>query len=551
MLKPKRQGSNDYWVISRHAVDRNFVGLVPKYVKNWLTLACVSLGVLATTNAWARKPDCLLGGLEVDMATSKATLRVASESVPMLDLQRWQASDFSRPGDYVFTLDISSTVLPKGREYPMVIKLGPQTVAINVRHLINSDGSKFDRLCSSLNLGHPTGRKDPPVALLQGYALFVGGHAMPIANVQADQRVPQKVLKKYEGWLRRAQVFYRNALGPEKIDLHSMIFLVEGGADARKGCEFNGSSLPGLLLIGVREGCFSASARFAEELPRFIAHEAFHQWNQDIEKVRYLAPETRMMLLEGGAQMAASLFLAEAGGREQRGTAHDVAAAAESCVDQAGGQRRSLKLLLAEGEHQLAYSCGMVYTFLRLVRINQDPAIALGPLWTYLLQSAVSSPAPGDVALNEVFGGEILLKDNLVEIFAQNGYMLHAETGDLSRGQQFRVAVELMREVSRNDCRGKYGFFTGGGEVVIDPEIKGCRSLRVGGTPISVNGFNLRNQVMLARSAWLSACQSKGNVRVDYSSDHAAPSMVSCRSPPAYLYSPLRLSPITYGDAHE
>jgi len=508
-------------------------------------MATLLLWVLLTAKAWAGKGDCLASGLDVDTAMSKATLRVTARSTPNLNLQKWQASKRSRSEEQVYTLDISRSLLPEGREYPLIIRLAPSTVAINLQPLINPGDSQFDSLCGDIDLGTSQHPASSPVTVLEGYAFFSDGRPIPAPTLLADQGVPQAFMSQYRDWLELAQKFYRRALGPAPQGVSSVIFLLEGGANTQQGCRFSGSSLPGLLLIGLRAGCLDTSKGFPNDLSHFIAHEAFHQWNQDVQMMDSLTQERRIMLLEGGAEMAASLFLSETDGSKEQGITRDVGAAAESCIDRARYKKRPLNDLISEGDYQLAYSCGMVYTFINLIRIDSDPTVALGTFWKTTLNKSSSSRFSGSTDFNGTFGARTPVQNTIIELLAQNGYALRETTNSLSKDQQFRIAAELMREISRNDCQGNYGLFTGGGVLVLDPEVKTCGALRPGGKPVTVDGFDLGEHVLDARSAWISACRNGGTVRIDYSRSSAEPSIVSCQSPPRSLYTPFHLSRIT------
>lgn len=522
-----------------------FIRLVPIAPKPWALLAILLMWALSTANAWAGKHDCLASGLEVDTAMSKATLRVTSRNTPKLNLQEWRASRRTRSDEHVYTLDISRSLLPEGRRYPLIIRLAPSTVAINLQPLINPDDPQFERLCGDIDPGASQHPASSPVTVFEGYAFFSDGRPVPVPTMLADQGVPQVFRNQYQDWLEKAQKFYRRALGPERHSVSSVIFLLEQGANSQQGCHFSGSSLPGLLLIGLRAGCLDTSKGFPKDLSHFIAHEAFHQWNQDVQMMDSLPQESRIMLLEGGAEMAASLFLSEVTGSKEQGIMRDVGAAAESCIDQAEYKKRPLNDLISGGEYQLAYSCGMVYTFLNLVRIDSDPAVALGTFWESTLQENSSPRFNERTDFNDAFGARSPVQSAMTELLAQNGYALRETISGLSKDQQFRIAAELMREVSRNDCQGSYGLFTGGGVIVLDPEVKTCSSLRPGGKPVAVDGFDLGEHVLDARSAWISACRNGGAVSIDYSDNSAKPSIVSCQSPPRSLYTPFHLSRIT------
>ncbi len=545
MLSVRLQGSGCGRGDMRETAGKAFIRLVPIAPKPWALLAALLLWALLTANAWAGTRDCLASGLEVDTAMSKATLRVTARSTPKLNLQEWQASKRSRSDEHVYTLDISRSLLPEGRKYPLIIRLAPSTVAINLQPLINPDDSQFERLCGDIDPETSQLPASSPVTLFEGYAFFSDGRPIPVPTLLADQGVPQAFRSQYQDWLEKAQKFYRRALGPEPHSVSSVIFLLEQGANTQQGCRFSGSSLPGLLLIGLRAGCLDTSKGFPNDLPHFIAHEAFHQWNQDVQMMESLPQESRIMLLEGGAEMAASLFLSEVTGSKEQGITRDVGAAAESCIDQAEYKKRPLNDLISGGEYQLAYSCGMVYTFINLIRIDSDPAVALGTFWKSTLQENSSSRFNGSTDFNEAFGARSPVQNAMIELLAQNGYALRETISGLSKDQQFRIAAELMREVSRNDCQGNYGLFTGGGVIVLDPEVKTCSSLRPGGKPVAVDGFDFREHVLNARSAWISACQNGGAVSIDYSDSSAKPSIVSCQSPPSSLYTPFHLSRIT------
>ncbi len=545
MLSVRLQGSGCGRGDMRETAGKAFIRLVPIAPKPWALLAALLLWALLTANAWAGTRDCLASGLEVDTAMSKATLRVTARSTPKLNLQEWQASKRSRSDEHVYTLDISRSLLPEGRKYPLIIRLAPSTVAINLQPLINPDDSQFERLCGDIDPETSQLPASSPVTLFEGYAFFSDGRPIPVPTLLADQGVPQAFRSQYQDWLEKAQTFYRRALGPEPHSVSSVIFLLEQGANTQQGCRFSGSSLPGLLLIGLRAGCLDTSKGFPNDLSHFIAHEAFHQWNQDVQMMESLPQESRIMLLEGGAEMAASLFLSEVTGSKEQGITRDVGAAAESCIDQAEYKKRPLNDLISGGEYQLAYSCGMVYTFINLIRIDSDPAAALGAFWKSTLQDNSSSRFNGRTDFNEAFGARSPVQNAMIELLAQNGYALRETISGLSKDQQFRIAAELMREVSRNDCHGNYGLFTGGGVIVLDPEVKTCSSLRPGEKPVAVDGFDFREHVLEARSAWISACRNGGAVSIDYSDSSAKPSIVSCQSPPRSLYTPFHLSRIT------
>lgn len=545
MLSLRLQGSSCGRCDKRETAGKAFIRMVPIAPKPWALLATLLMWALLTANAWAGKRDCLASGLEVDTAMSKATLRVTSRGTPKLNLQEWQASKRSRSDKHVYTLDISRSLLPEGRKYPLIVKLAPSTVAINLQPLINPDDSQYEPLCGDIDLGTSQHPASSQVTIFEGYVFFRDGRPIPVPTLLADQGVPQAFRSQYLDWLERAQKFYRGALGPEPHSVRSVIFLLDQGANTQQGCGFSGSSLPGLLLIGLRAGCLDPSKGFPIDLSHFIAHEAFHQWNQDVQMMDSLPRESRIMLLEGGAEMAASLFLSEVTGSKEQGIMRDVGVAAESCLDQAEYKKRPLNDLISGGEYQLAYSCGMVYTFINLVRIDSDPAVALGKFWKGTLQDSSSSRLNVNTDFDEAFGARSPVQNAMIELLAQNGYALRETINGLSKDQQFRIAAELMREVSRNDCQGNYGLFTGGGVIVLDPKVKTCSSLRPGGKPVAVDGFDFREHALDARSAWISACHNGGAVSIDYSDSSAKPWIVSCQSPPRSLYTPFHLSRIT------
>lgn len=519
--------------------------------RRWSALIAVWLWGFAIGGASAGTADCYDSSLEVDDAMRVATLRVIARKVPMLDLRQWQVSGPALPGEHVYSLDIGASVLPEGRQYPAVIRIAPTAVAVSLREMIHPQKSTFDKICEHVELRYDGRSGQSSQNLLEGYAIFQQRLSGSGPLLLADERVPEELLIQYRMWLGRAQNFYRSVIGPEKQDVRSIVFLLDQEKSDQSGCRFSGSSLPGLLLIGIRGGCLSADVGIPEGLPHFIAHEAFHQWNQGVQQVQSLPMATRIMLLEGGAELAASAFVSSNRGSTSHGLQRGVAAAAESCLDQVEYKQRPLNELIGEGEHQLSYSCGMLYTFLRLLRAGSDPIAALGPFWRSILVQPTSVRPDAEVAFDNAFMAEPLRQKKVNELLAESGYALHAATGGLDRDQQFRIAVELLREVSRNDCHGSYGLLTGGGEILIDPEIVRCDSLTPGGRPVAVDGFNLREEVLSARSAWLSACTNEAQVRISYADSHAHPSVVRCSLPPKSLYTPYRLSRMQEGENHD
>lgn len=511
----------------------------------------VCLWGLAIAGASAGTADCYDSSLEVDEAMRVATLRVIAPKVPMLDLRQWQVSGPALPGEHVYSVNIGTSVLPEGRQYPAVIRIAPTAVAISLRELIHPHEAKFEKLCERVELRYAGRSRQLSQDLLEGYAIFQQSFSGSVPLLLADEQVPEEFLIQYKIWLGRAQKFYRRAIGPERHDVRSIIFILDRDKSNQSGCRFSGSSLPGLLLIGLRRGCLSADGSIPGSLPHFIAHEAFHQWNQEVQQVQSLSMPARMMLLEGGAEMAASVFVSSSSGSMAHDIQRSVAAAAESCLDQVEYKQRPLNELIREGESQLSYSCGMLYTFLRLLRTKPDPVAALGPFWRGILVQPTSVRPAEEVAFDNAFMAKPLLQKEVNDLLAESGYALHAATGGLDLNQQFRIAVELLREVSRNDCHGSYGLLTGGGEVLIDPEIVRCDSLTPGGRPVAVDGFNLGEEVLSARSAWLSACTNEAQVRIDYADSHAQSSVVRCLFPPKSLYTPYRLSRIQEGENHE
>lgn len=490
---------------------------------------------------------CLKSKLAVNASMTKATLHIGADHRPKLDEQDWLISSHLNPGFYSYTLDIRRTVLPEGREYPSVIRLAPDTVIISLRKFMSSTSKDADRICEDVAViadDQPAGQL--PHAVIDGYVFVSNGRSMSAPHTLADKRISQIFVDYYVDSLKRSQKFYRSLLGAEKSDIVSVLFIINDVDDAGSGCRYAGSSLPGLLLIGLRSGCLKKEQDIPEDLLHFIAHEAFHQWNFVVESEGYDVDQKsmRLMLLEGGAELAADLFLSQHKSGHGHSIEYYVNAATESCIDDAAYLHRPVVDLISGGDSQLAYPCGEVYTFLRMMSLTSEPISAFGRLWKSILSAPGSDIIGPDASLEAKFLRSGVSLEVFAKLFYMKGYLLSvAKQPDRSQG--FRVAVELVREISRNDCSGTYGLYTGGGRIVIDPSLKQCHNLLAGGKPIAVDGFGLYEVPLEARRAWLAACDAASSVRVTY--DGAEPSNVTCISKPKDLYLPLHLSRISQG----
>ncbi|WP_152624894.1 hypothetical protein [Xanthomonas sp. GPE 39] len=488
---------------------------------------------------------CLKATLAVDAMMTKATLRIMADHRPTMAAKDWVIDASSDPGFYSYTLDIRHNILPEGREYPLVIRLSPDVAIISLRKLRDSTSKDKEHICEDVVLTSGDQSQDKSShTVLEGYAFFKSGQPMEALPILADRRLPQNFVGHYTDSLRSSQKFYRSLLGVEKRNVVSVLFLIDNAVDVEQGCRYAGSSLPGLLLIGLRSGCLRKEQDFPEDLLHFIAHENFHQWNFVVDSAAYDRHQhaIRLMLLEGGAELAADLFLSQEKGKQGDKIVHYVSAATETCIDAAAHLKRPVVDLINDGQSGLAYPCGEVYTFLRMISLAREPFAAFRRLWKPILLAPGNDMMGSDGPLNKQFLKNNISQDAFAEIFSSVGYRLEAATQP-DKSQRFRVAVELMREILHDDCRGSYGLYTGGSEIVIDPSSTRCQNLHPGGKPAAINDFNIYEAPLEARRIWLAACDASTSVRVSYYNFRS--SDVRCTSEIKDFYVPLRLSRVS------
>ena len=116
----------------------------------------------------ARAKDCLTGSLSADRYQLNVTLTVKSNQLPHLDMDHWSAVATTKQGDaYAYTLGLQKNILPVGREYPLVIRLGPTRTLINLRKLLKPSNEGDDRLCPNI----VDVRGDVDIPLQEGYGI--------------------------------------------------------------------------------------------------------------------------------------------------------------------------------------------------------------------------------------------------------------------------------------------------------------------------------------------------------------------------------------------
>lgn len=515
----------------------------PNAIRQVFCIALLARILLPGQSQAAEVAPCLKASLEVDAAMTTAKLRVAAERPPEFGSPDWKLSGVQQPGFFDYTLDIRRSVLPEGREYPLVVRMDPDRAAINLRQLSGPATKNADRICETVALTVAGGeRNELQSTTFGGYAFFKNGLPTQVSSITSDDRIPHHFVDSYTDWFHRSRKFYRSALGGETREVNSVLFLVDQDEEGQQsGCRYAGSALPGLLLIGLRPGCLTGRQEPPGDLRHFVAHETFHQWNYTISGVERdpTAQAFRLMLLEGGAELAAVLFNAQTKAAGDDVTERYLGAAAKGCVDAALGRQQSI-VELVNSNNEYAYSCGAVYAFLSMAPDGRKPLDALARFWKPVLV-APDKPIRSRVPfVDAAFTARISSLPTANELFSATGYQLVAAK-ELTKGERFQVAVELLREISRNDCQGSYGLFTGADEIVIDPNLTQCQHLRAGGKPLNVGGFDIYIAPLQARAAWLSACDAGGTVPVAYKDSDLEATSVACASKPKNMFTPLRL----------
>ena len=359
-----------------------------------------------------------------------------------------------------------------------------------------------------------------------------------LVATQTDSRVPKKLADAYLSIVDGARDFYESLLGKESHPVASVVFITDSQGDRSNGCDFSGSSLPGLLLIGLRSGCMDENVVISKGLLHFVAHETFHQWNFGVGDFARPSPDeaVRMMLLEGGAELAADFFLSK---HDKRPVENYLAPQLEDCLEGQASSEVSVSESIVKGDSSSAYTCGAVYVFLRSSSLSGDPLLGFQQLWKQLI-AAPKMANVSDAKIDRAFYERSNFRQSLSLELSESNYELRNARGP-NASQRFRIATDLMREVLRNDCNGRYGLYTGNGVLMIDPDLQGCRSIIRGKKPESIGGKDIYLDPLTAREAWLSSCKSQGTVDFRYSDDKAV-SKVTCTSEPrGQAYVPLEL----------
>jgi hypothetical protein len=481
---------------------------------------------------------CVTATLGVDLEQTTATLEVPSLQRRLPSKSFWRATGVTNSGIQRYSLRIDATLIPEGRQYPVVIRLGKNVIAISLRDFLEKSSEYSKVLCDSVAFG--VGETSTTISLtrLGGYVFLKNGQPFLPLSMIADDRVPIKFTDGYLDWQGKAQTYYERLLGHVRKETVSILFLLDQGTD-QPGCRYEGSALPGLLLIGLRRGCLDPSQDSPPGLTHFVAHEVFHQWNYGLAVggIDSTQQAFRLMQLEGGAELAAHMVeSASDSGLEQF-----VGNAAEACLASIGSGELSITARISSGGTDLAYSCGVVYVFLSAISKGRDIEDGFRNLWLQLINGGSDSSPEKRGELEEEFSALGSPKETLIRLFQRARYQL-AEAQHLNADQRFGVAMELVRSMQHSDCNGSHGFFTGGGKIILDIRLESCRSFLPGHAPMTIAGFDIYASPLLASMAWQKACERTDTVTVEYAEPGVTPSLVRCLSKYQPRFNPLQLT---------
>lgn len=348
-----------------------------------ICLLCAMLSF--RTFATEQTHKCLPAEVTIDSANRSARLSVRTHKPPLLDLGIWHPStDTSvtqNKEKYEFFADISHNNIPNGREYPRIIRISPDIVAINFSNLITKhDGN--DTICESLLVNR---RKLKNTTLLEttGFLILINGRQSLGKSLFASNELGLSTVDTYAKVRKSSTEYFRSLFGEPKRRVVSVLFINDQALDD-KTCRFNGSSLPGLLLIGIGRQCLKED-KPPEGFEHYIAHETFHQWNYTLAN-QSDSPDT-LLLVEGGAEFASTLYLSRAKDnlKSDQSAIRESVPAIKQCMQTEKENHASVEKMILGGNSTISYPCGALFNLLLSLRPSNYITDEFAKYWLKLL----------------------------------------------------------------------------------------------------------------------------------------------------------------------
>ncbi|MDR6935678.1 hypothetical protein [Luteibacter sp. 3190] len=444
---------------------------------------------------------CAVASAASGAETTWATVTISS-SRDFSPSPGWEKG--GRPGHWVYTRDVVKTVPAEGREYPPVV-VTQGAAAVDVRPFSDALTSHSSP-CEAVQID----RRDVTCAYRSGYLVLTKSTELLHIDTVFGRRESDWIARQ----LRRDRAEFSRELG-EKADPVVLVYLLPWAEGA---CGTLGGVREGLMLLGISRACVDKEHR--PELSHFLAHETFHLWNY-IVAPRAGTDPWAMMVLEGGAEWAADLVTS--GGQSDQPLATSLADRIFSCASSLAGDTRSAYAIV-KAQPSIAYNCGAVYVFEKsIVTFGESNARSRFFSWTRAeVTSAAASSKPAreptgvasEGAVEATYRGTGNWLDATAAWMSAHGVRVRLD-GPPTLSQARRMNIDIVRDVLKNDCAGRYGLYTDG-IPRIDPVLKGCRTMSVGGQPVSLNGESLQANPVGAAEAWASACKKGEAVTVRY-----------------------------------
>jgi hypothetical protein len=405
-----------------------------------------------------------------------------------------------------FTRRIDRSTAAEGRSYPGVVNTG-NAVVVDIRAFQFPGASEQD-WCAQVAAKSPFAG----CAIRAGFLVLTRSPLSDRRPIFSGPEFDAAFSKRVRAAVSGAANFYAMRMGGNR-DYFVVLYALPGGSAS--DCDSVGGTLPGLLLLGISRGC-AAPGPLSSAMDHFFAHETFHLWNHPLAPLAAKDP-VAMMFLEGGANFAADLR--ENAARGRRAFRDRVSDAIYECTNYDTGSRPALAMQIA-AEPRIAYSCGTALMFglsggragRYFAMMRSVIAENVGTDLAMRLHDVVTRP--DTVLLWEGFQEAGQWLGDFQKVIAIAGYRLDTES-EPSGSQALGVAVDVIKDVLRNDCHGSYGLYTDA-HPRIDPALRGCEQVRPGLHPQALAGFDLFSASMSARKAWLEACRTGKAVRMTY-----------------------------------
>lgn len=249
-------------------------------------------------------------------------------------------------------------------------------------------------------------------------------------------------------------------------------------------------------------------------LQQFVAHEAAHWWNAGV----FHSDSRRAWLHEGHAEWVALLLTHQAGLRSAREVQEALAQSIGRCQSIRDDTPAAV-LPPGRGAGMDAYECGLaLWTLAHLQRAEpgDDPLrrladahrLAPGLLTEASVADWADKGATGPIhtlLLDEHQG----FRSGFIQAWSAYADLRWARRSDeLSQGQRFQQAGELMATLMKADCQGQIGFWTLQDAFKLD-KVSTCARLKGGQEVTAIAGVRTLESPLEAWAAVNAACAGK------------------------------------------